>query len=697
LGPMLESIVSQDRDTIPMFEQQGDWKMTSVSIDRVAASALSLACRRYGITDLDCDQMSMGLLLVKTFTEVRKISLSDFPLCLEDSRYLKAFHVDCGVSSSEVVRPTNVFIALRPMFEVPDGLCLALFSATIEELVRRYYPVVSSLFLMCFEGIALKDIKNVAVHGFLYFVADWRLRLIFHWTYNVYEGVRSRKYAAILVCAPRLFAYGYGLKLLRSRGVLERLVKQGTDVLTPMSDCSVPPKNNRITDYFETLCGKVYSHSVPNCTKKTKSQTKNAGRKTRQQQKQPKGEKKTKGSLGRTLLTSGLGALGGLVGAGPGSAVGSTVGNFLSDILGAGDYEVKENSIMTSPTAFSSGGVPTFHSNKRSVRVRHREYLGDVTGSTAFSLVSYNLNPGLEATFPWLSSLAENFQEYRFHGLIFEFWSTSADALNSINTALGTVIMGTQYNAARSNFTSKAEMEMYEFTCSSKPSMSMIHPIECAQGEAVLDELYIRTGALPATEVIQFYDHGKFQIATVGMQAAANIGELWVSYDVELFKPRIAPGGAWPGQFTRVANGPYTNASVLGTLMVAPIGNLGVDVISTTSGFDTIRFPSSLTGGCYYVNVILKGNASVLVNWINPTLTNLALVNRFDLNGAGQMVSPSGGTNSSATVSYSAVVRISGYSPTGSIMVFSSAMTLPTTQVSVSIYVICVPDSETFV
>jgi len=297
-----------------------------------------------------------------------------------------------------------------------------------------------------------------------------------------------------------------------------------------------------------------------------------------------------------------------------------------------------------------------------------------------------------------LCGIAENFQEYRFHGLIFEFWSTSADALNSVNTALGTVIMGTQYNAARSNFTNKAEMEMYEFTCSSKPSMSMIHPIECAPGEAVLEELYIRTGALPATEVVQFYDHGKFQIATVGMQAAATIGELWVSYDVELFKPRIAPGGAWPGQFTRVPNGPYVaNANVLGSIQVTPLGNLGVDIISTTTGFDTIRFPSSLSGGSYFVSVIWKGTVAANCAFNNPTLNNMALVNRFDLSGSGSMVCPAAGTSNSTTLAYTAVVRISGYSATGSTMVFPSTSTLPATPFSVSMYIICIPDSETFV
>lgn len=54
----------------------------------------------------------------------------------------------------------------------------------------------------------------------------------------------------------------------------------------------------------------------------------------------------------------------------------------------------------------------------------------------------------------------------------------SADALNSVNTALGQVIMATDYNAANPPFGQKSEMENYEFGQSCKPSESQIHPIE---------------------------------------------------------------------------------------------------------------------------------------------------------------------------------------------------------------------------
>jgi hypothetical protein len=41
------------------------------------------------------------------------------------------------------------------------------------------------------------------------------------------------------------------------------------------------------------------------------------------------------------------------------------------------------------------------------------------------------------------------------HGLVFEYKSMSADALNSVNTALGQVIMSVQYDAANLPFVNK--------------------------------------------------------------------------------------------------------------------------------------------------------------------------------------------------------------------------------------------------
>jgi len=121
---------------------------------------------------------------------------------------------------------------------------------------------------------------------------------------------------------------------------------------------------------------------------------------------------------------------------------------------------------------------------------------------------------------------------------VYEFKSTSADALNSTNTALGAVIMSTEYDLAKSPFTTKMQMENYEFTSSCKPSCSMLHPIECDPAQTPIPTQYVRNSNSTVYDK-RLTDLGLFQIATYGMQAAAVIGELWVTYEIELLKPRV--------------------------------------------------------------------------------------------------------------------------------------------------------------
>lgn len=236
------------------------------------------------------------------------------------------------------------------------------------------------------------------------------------------------------------------------------------------------------------------------------------------------------------------GMLGGLFGP-KGAMLGSGAGAMLSRITGVGDYTVKSNSIMTD-TATYSGEVPAFGKTDNSTRVRHREFVMDVTMDAtpaAFRNTSYVIQPSNAALFPWLSSLAKNYQQYRLHGCVFVFKSTTSDY--SAAGALGKVAMATNYNVRDSAFLNMQELENAEFSVSGKPSLSRVHPIECAANNGVplvkwvRDALYDQSGGDD-----RLYDVGKFQFATSGLPigtANAVIGELWVSYDIEFYKPII--------------------------------------------------------------------------------------------------------------------------------------------------------------
>jgi len=228
---------------------------------------------------------------------------------------------------------------------------------------------------------------------------------------------------------------------------------------------------------------------------------------------------------------SAIGGLTDIPGAGVvGGLLGRKAGDWIAKITGFGDYKVKRNSLMSS-------NIPAF--GRSSTRIRHREFVTDVTSpGAAFNSRSYMIQPANSTLFPWLSSIAGNYSEYKFHGLIFQFKTTSGSAVGSTNTSLGTVVLATQYDVLHPPFSDKQSMEAHEFCVSACPDENVIHPIECDPSQSPLDVLYVQDSSVIETSDQRFHDFGQFQVATVGQQAAATIGELWVSYDIELLKPK---------------------------------------------------------------------------------------------------------------------------------------------------------------
>lgn len=315
----------------------------------------------------------------------------------------------------------------------------------------------------------------------------------------------------------------------------------------------------------------------------------------------------TGGWLGDTL-----GAVGSALLPGIGGPLGKGLGTLIKSVTGFGDYQVKENSLIP-----EAGAPPSIvNSNVKSVIIRHREYLDDVVSSSVantFQLQNYYINPGDRLTFPWLSQLADSFEHYRIRGMLFEYRSMSADALNSTNTALGQVIMATSYNAGLPNFSNKYEMENYEFGQSIKPSDSCIHPIECARSQSVLGDLYVRPFQdMPSDEDRRLYDFGNFQIATNGVQGTSvNLGELWVTYEIELFKPKVATEDALyiPYAYSGLAPGSngVTQAIPFGTTALIEVGNNTL----TMSKSNTAITLSNMSPGQYVMYITWQGAAAV--------------------------------------------------------------------------------------
>jgi len=336
-------------------------------------------------------------------------------------------------------------------------------------------------------------------------------------------------------------------------------------------------------------------------------------------------------SFGRTALsgigTAGGGALGGWIGGPAGAAIGGQIGgalgNGLSSVLGLGDYEIKQN-------VFMEGRLPTMMNmpSGGGTVIRFQEYLSDIyttadiSNPSAFTIQNFLINAANPTTFPYLSQIASNYEQYCFEGILFQFRSTSADALNSTNTALGSVMLATQYDVADPVFASKSEMLNYEFSNSIKPSDSCIHMVECAPNQNVLNDLYTLRGIQPGGTDARLFNLGRFSIATVGFQAAnVNIGELHVTYQVRLLKPKLYATLGNMNDFALLTGSNYTNANPIPTGMILSGSSNFVPVI--LSG--TVTLPGSAVIKTYRIEVFWSGTVGAGLTAPNLTVANCTL------------------------------------------------------------------------
>lgn len=228
-------------------------------------------------------------------------------------------------------------------------------------------------------------------------------------------------------------------------------------------------------------------------------------------------------------LKSALGAVG--------NSIGRSVGNFISKVTGSGAYSINRNTLVTSSAPVIMGKSDV------SSRIRHSEMFTPVNSSISFTLTSILINPGNVTLFPWLSGVANNFETYKFHGLIIYYEVLSGTAISSTSAAMGDVTLSTNYDVLNPNFTSTADMQAYHFTTAEVPYKVQVHPVECDPRKVVNEHLYITNvnsiGSLPADDDPRFHYLGNFQFATEGQQDSGHkIGKLWVAYDVELFTPK---------------------------------------------------------------------------------------------------------------------------------------------------------------
>jgi len=397
-------------------------------------------------------------------------------------------------------------------------------------------------------------------------------------------------------------------------------------------------------------------------------------------------KKKSSSNAGPTAIGAALRALGGLGGGALGGmlgnpalggAAGTGLGAMVSKWLGQGDYAVSTNSLVNRVRA--SGDIPSMHKLGQSIVVRHKEFIGDLTSSVAFGISdTIVLNPGLVASFPWLSTIAQQYQEYTWKGIVFEFISTSGNVVASTNTALGSIMMATQYRSTAAVYTNKTQLLNEYFSSDAKPSENFCHPIECDPRENPYNVQYVRTGAVPTGEDPKTYDLGTTYVATQGMQAGAvDIGELWVSYEVELRKPIVTGLLDLAGLFSDGSSSTgVTAAAPFGTANTAAIFSGQNNSIGLTMTSTVMTFPIGSIGPymlTYFINDCTAANLSGFAGSVTNCAANLTYGSTYTV-----------GTNVAFAVTYIVITdptKIATFTPVITTATGASKMTFRIAQV----------------
>jgi len=329
-------------------------------------------------------------------------------------------------------------------------------------------------------------------------------------------------------------------------------------------------------------------------------------------------------SIGSMIGNAIAPGIGGVIGSG----VGGAAGMLLNKITGSGDYRVNTNTLVSNP-------VPSFSKGAAGVRIRNREFIRTVDGSTGFDVIALRVNPANKQMFAWLSGIATNFQEYKLHGMIVEYVSKCNDPVTNVTINTGTSIISSQYDVAGAFLPgnpslTRRYLEQAQYASIGKPSYNLLHAIECDPKQTTLGQSFIYPTILDNTVVAndpRFYDWCITYFTNTALpNATANCGELWVSYDIELLKPKDYGSKALTAEYRLSA---VSTAAYFGASPAVEFDNLGVTLAATS-----ITIDRSMSGRFIMLYYLAGGAASV----VSPTITPSAGASVGDAYGTGNPV-----------------------------------------------------------
>lgn len=251
------------------------------------------------------------------------------------------------------------------------------------------------------------------------------------------------------------------------------------------------------------------------------------------------------------------------------SGIGATIGGFLGNaaetgirtIFGMGEYtEALGNELGVPSESISSNEAPDVNSLVRPVnssvvrhmhtntegcvRVTRREFVQPILIQDDATIFELSIEPSKAVTFPWLSGIAESWQQYQLLGVAAEYVPTSGAAVSNDSGALGQVVMAFKYDVTEAYNSYPNNSLRGMLNQSGAVSTSPAAPATCfMECDPEMSNQFTRFIRRPASGVSYYseqnFDAAKLMVLTQGAQNSTDkqAGQLWITYDILLFHP----------------------------------------------------------------------------------------------------------------------------------------------------------------
>jgi hypothetical protein len=227
--------------------------------------------------------------------------------------------------------------------------------------------------------------------------------------------------------------------------------------------------------------------------------------------------------------------------------------------------------------------------NRNSMMVSESEFVAAVTVANQpnFNVTSYGINPGNSTLFPWLSTIASRFEKYTFTRLNFIYKKEVSEFATAGQT--GKVIMSVDFDASDPPPGTKQQMEDTVPHSDAMPSQSFALNLQSKDlANPATIARYVRIAGLPGGSDIKTYDVGNFNIATQGILANNEVGELHVNYTVKFEKPVLensitAPANNQVSVFNALTQS-LTTATPVNAVLATVVTN-GLSIVNTAGSF----------------------------------------------------------------------------------------------------------------